>query len=454
MKAFYIFKREKRKNYYVQFIDPITGKLKSAVSTGKSNYQEALEHANTMLQKSLIDNKKANLMQSIEGAVQNQEFSFEDRLKVCSILGFSNQPILIYGSNKFEQKKTYSATEELPLIQWLYNFWNYKTSDSVQDKLSHGKRISKRYCNDQTTIINHWIEFFGTRIKVHEVKPENLQEFEKFLWKKKIYKRVTVEDKITGKKSVKIITKKLSTTTRNNIIKCASIAFEWCIKKKLLSDNPCKALTAYRIIAKKRGILNRKEVNILFNTGMWKDERARVASLVAMTTGLRMSEILALRVDDIGDDRLYISHSWNVLDGLSTTKNGESRIVPLIPKVKSELEKLYWSNPHKKSGSKFIFFGTLPHKPVVQNVITDGFKFALESIGISETQRQERNIVFHSWRHFYATTIATELSEKHAQLTLGHLTQAMTKHYADHKTEEALMSVCTASNDIFREMIG
>ena len=105
-------------------------------------------------------------------------------------------------------------------------------------------------------------------------------------------------------------------------------------------------------------------------------------------------------------------------------------------------------------GDKFIFFGNIPNKPVVQNVITDGLKLAMESIGISETQRQERNIVFHSWRHFYATTIATELSEKHAQLTLGHLTHAMTKHYADHKTEEALMTVCNASNDIFTEMIG
>ncbi|HKL84853.1 MAG TPA: hypothetical protein VJ861_00795, partial [Treponemataceae bacterium] len=36
----------------------------------------------------------------------------------------------------------------------------------------------------------------------------------------------------------------------------------------------------------------------------WRDERSRVASLLAMTTGMRMGEVLALRLCDLGENRL------------------------------------------------------------------------------------------------------------------------------------------------------
>jgi len=200
---------------------------------------------------------------------------------------------------------------------------------------------------------------------------------------------------------------------------------------------------------KKRGILTRSEARALFTIGKWLDERAHVASLVAMTTGLRISEILSLRQDDIAEDRLYINHSWSSKDGLTTTKNTEPRVIPIIPTVRNALLKLAMKNPYKSQETFYIFWGKLPDRPVVPNVITEGFCNALESIGISEVMRKERNVVFHSWRHFYATAMTDELSERHAQITLGHLTIEMTRHYNDHKTEEAIQEVFEVSKSLF-----
>jgi integrase len=55
----------------------------------------------------------------------------------------------------------------------------------------------------------------------------------------------------------------------------------------------------------------------------WKDERTRLANMLAAATGLRSGEIKALRVQDMGNDCLYIRHSYNRIEGLKETKTNE-----------------------------------------------------------------------------------------------------------------------------------
>ena len=132
----------------------------------------------------------------------------------------------------------------------------------------------------------------------------------------------------------------------NNIIKCGSIAFKWAVRQKLLEENPFEGITAYSINSKQRGILTNEEAGKLFRTGMWSDKRAMVANKLAMTTGIRMGEILALRKNDIGAERLFIRHSWSPLDGLKSTKTGIEREVPLLPEIRTLLFTLLLQNPH------------------------------------------------------------------------------------------------------------
>ncbi len=53
------------------------------------------------------------------------------------------------------------------------------------------------------------------------------------------------------------------------------------------------------------------------------------ANLLAMYTGMRASEVQALRVCDIHENYIWISHGWDDHIGLKTPKNGEERPVPI-----------------------------------------------------------------------------------------------------------------------------
>ena len=57
----------------------------------------------------------------------------------------------------------------------------------------------------------------------------------------------------------------------------------------------------------------------------------------------------------------------------------------------------------------------------------------LKKIGISTKERKERNIVFHSLRHFCATILAQETDIKIVKSVLGHRTEIMSEHYSNHE---------------------
>ncbi len=65
------------------------------------------------------------------------------------------------------------------------------------------------------------------------------------------------------------------------------------------------------------------------------------------------------------------------------------------------------------------------------------FNKALENIGIPDTERRERNISFHSWRHFFNTLCRVGMvPDSKLQRITGHHTQKMTEHYTHYKIKD------------------
>jgi integrase len=70
----------------------------------------------------------------------------------------------------------------------------------------------------------------------------------------------------------------------------------------------------------------------------------------------------------------------------------------------------------------------------------------LEAMGIDW---RARNIVFHSWRHFYAARMADiEAAEKISRIT-GHKSRALFDVYANHVNEAAITDMGKAAAAVF-----
>jgi integrase len=229
------------------------------------------------------------------------------------------------------------------------------------------------------------------------------------------------------KLSNQLADKGLSTSTINQILLICCTPLKWAYNEKIITVNPVIGLTRFSITNKERGILTEAEAEAAFSFS-WKSKRAFVASLVAATTGLRQGECLALRRSDIGETTLNIAHSYSSIDKLKCPKNGHKRIVPLLPEIKAALFDLLEENPHNVE-DPFIFFSSQPDRPVTSKVILKGLKEALKKINVDY---KERNITFHSWRHWFCSKITCVIDSEKAAKVSGHLSYNIFRKYADH----------------------
>ena len=135
------------------------------------------------------------------------------------------------------------------------------------------------------------------------------------------------------------------------------------------------------------------------------------------------------------------------LDGPKFPKNGEKRKVPLLPEIREGLLKLATKNPWDDG---FNFYSDKENQPMDHKLLNNGLRDAMGKMGISKEESKNRNIVFHSWRHRYASKMADMVDARSLGLATGHKTQSILEHYADHANENHFQAVMEASETAFR----
>jgi integrase len=196
-------------------------------------------------------------------------------------------------------------------------------------------------------------------------------------------------------------------------------------------------------------VLTVEETAALF-ARKWGDGAARVGNLLAATTGLRAGEVLAIRKSDIGDTVLNVVHSWTGKE-LKAPKNGEARKVPLLPEVRAALLDLLKGSPHTDCIDPFVFWGIDAGKPRSDGkFLLDGLHRELDAMRI---QWRERNIVFHSHRHFYAARMADIAAADKVRRITGHRSAAVFESYADHVTEQNLSEMLELERGAFAGLV-
>jgi hypothetical protein len=193
-----------------------------------------------------------------------------------------------------------------------------------------------------------------------------------------------------------------------------------------------------------------------------------LANLTAMTTGLRVGEIMALRMENIGEEYLTIDYSYSRLDGMKCTKTDEPRRVPVLPQLREALIRQGKKNPHENG---FIFFCDSADRPWdIEGPLLQLRKMLVhmkmgEALYEKDVEKRKqaraeaiaywkkRNVVYHSWRHFYSARMADKIDARKVMLATGHKTEAVFQVYADHALESDLKEVATATDSVFTQIL-
>jgi integrase len=208
--------------------------------------------------------------------------------------------------------------------------------------------------------------------------------------------------------------------------------------------------------AREKGILSVDEMRELFSiTWMTKPSYSHPArpltmgqtgNMVAASTGMRLSEIQALQIENLHleDGYLIVEKGWNNrLSQLNTTtKTGRGRLVNVPSKTRAALLVMLRDHPAPKNPGSFVFWAEkTPGKPAEKEVFTRALHRGLEMIGIPESERKRRNVTLHSWRHFYNTyLINKKVPIPTIQKDSGHVTAVMTERNYYHGDDRKLIT--------------
>ncbi len=470
MRPFYIYKN-KNGFYSVRFVNSQTGKMTPYKSTHTADYSQAMMIATQWLNNGIPSVQARRLNQNInvcnsgidvkklmtqltddDAALLYQELSkrFETSADV-SVQTVSPkieppQPVVL-PQEKIEKeevtvvkKNALSDSGMIPaeiankaylpmnpecnlkLCEFLHNFWTPEKSEYIKNKRAHKKEIGDYHCKEMYNMVNrYWLPFFGEDFTVGELSEQYLEDFLQELANFRGLKGATI----------------------NHARTCGATALKWLKNKGFIKHNPMANVEAFsKSDSIQRGIPSEKEIKELYELN-WDSEVMYLAFNLSAFSGLRPGEISGLQVQDIDPDNnlITVRHSWHRTGFLKSTKTNLVRKVPVAHNIIIRL--LAQAQRCPVAGKKsFVFWSNVSiDKPYLPQYYDDGFFDALHKIGITEEERKERNIDFYSLRHFCATYLANMTDMRNVQAVLGHTTPAMTKHYANHMTDEHFDSI-------------
>ena len=239
--------------------------------------------------------------------------------------------------------------------------------------------------------------------------------------------------------------RRISAATANRALSALRIMLSEAVRLGYLSKSPADFVKKLQEKPKQKGIFTNEERLELLDPKnfdlVWDSDLLHYAmNLLAAFTGMRKGELQALLVCNLNLEYVKIEHSWDKkYKRLVPPKAGSRRIIPIPAYVYRIVYDLIEIQGARQPDS-LIFTGKLPDKAIDQRAIDRHYNNALAKIGITEAQRKDRNLTFHSWRHLFNSFLRGKVTDADLQRVTGHKTDQMTLHY-DHQMKEALAGV-------------
>ena len=238
----------------------------------------------------------------------------------------------------------------------------------------------------------------------------------------------------------------MSSFTINDTINILLIILKTAYKKKYIQTIP--EIKKVVLPGNKRGCLTSDEVKAIFSLE-WENHIAYVGNLIAASTGLREGEIVAIQYKSVFPNYIHVVQSWNLkTHTLKAPKNGKGRVVPLASRVYEEIMRL--KNSAIWQGEEaFVFQSEKPDKPMNPELLRDELYKMFDKIGIDETERVNRQLCFHSWRHFLNSLLLNgNINKFKVQSLIGHQSDEMSLNYY-HSDDYA--DVLKLQDSLFRQ---
>jgi integrase len=244
----------------------------------------------------------------------------------------------------------------------------------------------------------------------------------------------------------------LSGSRKNVVILAGTKPLRWAFTKGLIEIDPTRGHTLFSGVKQKRNILTPTAVAAVFRA-TWSNNKVKLANMLAAVTGMRSGEILALRLQDLGPDCLYVRSSWNKSDGLKLPKNNETRTVEIpFPVLIQGLFEQAKQNPWGVSPDSFVFWSPVrKDQPMNDRLLVMGLRDAL--VGIGFTKDEAAKYLFHGWRHFYTSYMIKKLDKKLLKSQTGHKTDVMLALYGDHETDGDRELIQEKSKETFAKLL-
>jgi integrase len=201
--------------------------------------------------------------------------------------------------------------------------------------------------------------------------------------------------------------------------------FNWGVKHNIIAQNPIRNVELLRVGGGQRlRYLSTEEVEKLLRAA--EGTKWKPILLVALKTGIRLSEVVNLQWADVDIANLCL---WvKPHPGEDDTKNHKARSIPLDSVIREVLETLRAETPK----AKYVF------------EVEPGKKYKPKSVAMSVQRIVKRagleDVTFHTFRHTFAShLVMAGVDLATVKELLGHSTIAMTLRYAhlsqDHKIE-------------------
>ncbi|MDR2965207.1 MAG: hypothetical protein LBU88_05480 [Treponema sp.] len=294
MRGFNLYRQSKTGNYAAEILNPETGQRICYRSTMTKNRDEALIIVSGWLQDGIPERKRGRIpvykkpepqtleaVSSLTGIlkiIENIELDTAGALRIAEVL--RNRGLLSLPA-------TDAKRGSIEFITYLKNFFDYEKSAYVREKLAHGQSIGRGYCMEATRRIERfWAPQFQGR-QMASITRKDLKDF-----------------------SLHIAGMGYSSYHLNSILKAGTVPLGYAAQEGFIPSNPAAGLKMYSNNEQKRGCLTPQEVEMVFSH-YWKDKAAYAGNALAMTTGLRLGEVLAISKNDIDIEKnvLHIRHS-------------------------------------------------------------------------------------------------------------------------------------------------